>query len=474
MGEFEVLSPQKRELTSDKFSFFLFAVLAPVPVSYFYHLPGKLRKLKGLKMRKLFVILLITLLLSSFEVSKLHSQERRVKVIKKESRIALVIGNGAYKTSPLRNPVNDANDIADVLREKGFDVTLNTNASKPTMINSIREFGRKLRKGGVGLFYYAGHGMQVDGMNYLIPADANIQAEHEIPLESVNVNRILGYMKKAKNRLNMLILDACRDNPFARSFRSTSRGLAQMDSPLGTLIAYSTAPGKTAADGSGRNGIYTKHLLTHIRTSNLEVGQMLRVVRSKVRIETNGKQVPWESTSLEGNFYFSTFTGTKLRSSYQTLSSSAADAMIKQEGFFDSDRNKSGSFNNNYQARTINGDKVVIDWATGLMWHQSGSLEEMILGKVKQWIDNLNSSGYAGYYDWRLPTLEEGASLIESSRMNGDLYIDPVFSSRQLCIWIGDKTGSGDYDNWVVCFDAGKVLDYVLGGFFVRPVRTKQ
>jgi hypothetical protein len=305
----------------------------------------------------------------------------------------------------------------------------------------------------------------------------------------------------------MLILDACRDNPFARSFRSSSRGLAQMDSPLGTLIAYSTSPGKTAADGSGRNGIYTNHLLTHIRTSNLEVGQMLRVVRSKVRRETNGKQVPWESTSLEGSFYFSTgagpqqvdqvakpeitkpqikpdvqptLSGIQLRSSYQTLGKNDVGSMLKKRGFFSKNYgwnsswcNPGGDFKNQYESKIINRDKVVIDHTTGLMWHQSGSSDGMVSEKAEQWIRDLNNSEYAGYKDWRLPTLEEGASLLENSKQNGNLYIDPVFSKRQTWIWTGDKFDPGAA--WVVDFVEGNVYGSDLDGRnCVRPVRPEQ
>ena len=223
---------------------------------------------------------------------------------KSDRRIALVVGNAAYSSSPLRNPVNDAKDIGRLLLSKNFQTSLLLNADKRQMIEGIREFGNKLRKGGVGLFYYAGHGMQVAGRNYLIPINANIEIENEIPLEAVDVNRVLGYMDAAKNHLNIVILDACRDNPFARSFRSSAKGFAQMDAPNGTLIAYATSPGKTAADGSGENGIYTKHLLEQMQRPGLEVGPMFRFVRKAVRRETGGLQIPWEATSLEGSFYF--------------------------------------------------------------------------------------------------------------------------------------------------------------------------
>jgi formylglycine-generating enzyme required for sulfatase activity len=220
------------------------------------------------------------------------------------NRVALVIGNGSYKSAPLKNPVNDAKDIAAALKESGFKVTLKMNATKREMENSVRKFGKTLRKGGVGLFYYAGHGMQLKGRNYLIPINALIESESDVGYESLDAGRVLGKMEDAGNNLNIVILDACRNNPFARSFRSTTPGLARMDAPKGSLIAYATAPGSIAADGDGRNGVYTKHLLENIRKPGLTVEQVLKNVRVAVVSDTSSKQIPWEASSLMGNFYF--------------------------------------------------------------------------------------------------------------------------------------------------------------------------
>ncbi|MBF0288660.1 MAG: caspase family protein, partial [SAR324 cluster bacterium] len=223
---------------------------------------------------------------------------------KNEPRVALIIGNSDYKSSPLKNPVNDAKDMASVLEKKGFQVTLLTNADQRSMIEGARIFGKKLKKGGVGLFYYAGHGMQVRGRNYLIPTGANIDVEGDIEFEAVDVGRVLEKMDTAENRLNIVILDACRDNPFARSFRSSTKGLAQMDSPGGTLIAYATSPGKTAADGDGNNGLYTEYLLQQMAVPGMELAQMFKRVRAGVSKATNQQQIPWEASSVTGDFYF--------------------------------------------------------------------------------------------------------------------------------------------------------------------------
>lgn len=219
-------------------------------------------------------------------------------------RIALVIGNGAYKSSPLANPVNDANDIADALIKLSFSVVLKINADQRAMEDSIRAFGKKLRYGGVGLFYFAGHGLQVEGRNYLIPVGSDIESEADIKYEAVDAGRVLAQMEEAENGLNIIILDACRDNPFARSFRSSDRGLAKMDAPTGSILAYSTAPGSVAADGVGRNGLYTSMLLEHMMTPGHTIERIFKNVRIAVMKDSGERQVPWESSSLTGDFYF--------------------------------------------------------------------------------------------------------------------------------------------------------------------------
>ena len=222
----------------------------------------------------------------------------------KEQRVALVIGNSAYKVSPLKNPANDAEDIARALRGLGFQVTLKQNQGRDGMAQAIRAFGNQLKQGGTGLFYYAGHGMQVKGKNFLIPVDANIESEDEVPYRSIDANELLAKMEFARNRVNLVILDACRNNPFGRSFRSASQGLAQMDAPVGTLVAFATAPGSVAADGTGRNGLYTQHLLASMNQPGLKIEDVFKRVRQGVRKSSGDKQVPWENTSLEGDFFF--------------------------------------------------------------------------------------------------------------------------------------------------------------------------
>lgn len=221
-----------------------------------------------------------------------------------EGRVALVIGNSAYKDSPLTNPVNDATDIAKALQDAGFKVILKRNAGTRDMRQAIRDFGNELRRAEVGLFYFAGHGMQVRGNNYLLPVGADIQSEADAEDLAIDAAYALRTMEEAQVKISIAILDACRNNPFARSFRSASRGLAQMNAATGSLIAFATAPGSVAADGTGRNGVYTKHLLVSLGQGDTDILKVFQRTRAGVVKETGGKQTPWESTSLVGDFYF--------------------------------------------------------------------------------------------------------------------------------------------------------------------------
>jgi uncharacterized caspase-like protein len=219
-------------------------------------------------------------------------------------RTALVVGNAAYTMSPLRNPGNDAADMAAKLKQLGFHVMLRLDATRRQIEEAVDAFSRELRQGGVGLFYYAGHGVQVDGQNYLIPLDARLEESVDVKYQTIPAGWVLERMENAGNELNIVILDACRDNPFSRGWRSMQRGLAGIQAARGTLIAYATEPGGVAQDGSDRNGIYTKHLLSYITEPGWTVEHVFKQVRIAVVNETRGKQVPWESSSLLGEFYF--------------------------------------------------------------------------------------------------------------------------------------------------------------------------
>ena len=218
-----------------------------------------------------------------------------------EPKIALIIGNSAYRDAPLRNPVNDMRAIAQSLRGLGFTVLAHENTGKRAMELAILEFGRRLAEGGVGLFYYAGHGVQVRGRNYMVPVDAEIDTEAMTRVAAVDLDLVLEQMSEARNRVNVVILDACRNNPFERRVRGTSQGLAAVDAARGTLIAYATAPGSVAADGEGANGLYTEELLNALSVPGLKIEEVFKQVRVAVTRRSNGAQTPWESSSLTGD-----------------------------------------------------------------------------------------------------------------------------------------------------------------------------
>ena len=222
----------------------------------------------------------------------------------KPARVALVIGNGKYLHAPLSNPPNDAADMARELKAAGFTVIERENASLKEMVLALREFGDKLGRTSTGLFYFAGHGLQVRGRNYLVPVDADIAREDEVAFAALDVAAVMEKLDSARNPVNLVILDACRNNPFGRRLQLSQQGLAQIEAPPGTLIAFATSPGSAADDGGGRNGLYTRHLLEQMRKPGAPVEETFRNVRAAVRKDSAGRQVPWESTSLETHFAF--------------------------------------------------------------------------------------------------------------------------------------------------------------------------
>lgn len=224
-----------------------------------------------------------------------------------EARVALVIGNSSYRSAPLANPANDAADLAHALELKGFTVLVRENVSERGLKEAVETFASHLRKGGVGLFFFAGHGIQLKDQNYLLPTDLGFDSEADIAFKSVSAEYVLSRMADAGNRVNIVILDACRNNPFQQARRSISRGLGAMSvgrAEKGTFIAYATSPGATAADGEGRNGLYTKYLLRSLSGDDSDIDKVFGRVRSAVVQETDGDQVPWISSSLVGQFYF--------------------------------------------------------------------------------------------------------------------------------------------------------------------------
>ena len=206
--------------------------------------------------------------------------------------------------------MNDAKEVASALRDSGFETQEVLNATKLQMLEATRVFERKVINSDTALIYYAGHGAEVKGKNYMIPIGANIEREYELPEQAYDAAQWMEMLEGAKGtnakRVNIVILDACRNNPLTRGWRSSSAGLARMDAPVGTYLAYSTAPGKVASDGTGRqrNSPFAKHLVNAIKQPNLPIEQMFKLVRNGVVEETGGDQTPWDSSSLIGDFFF--------------------------------------------------------------------------------------------------------------------------------------------------------------------------
>ena len=251
-----------------------------------------------------------------------------------ETRIALVIGNGSYLNLPLKNPANDAKDVAAKLAELGFSVFAVIDGDLLAMNRAIRDFGNAIKRpDAVALFYYSGHGVQYRGANYLIPAKSDIQAPDELAFSAVNAELVYAKMESAGNKTNIVILDACRNNPFPGAERGGERGLAVVGNvqPPQSLIVYSTAPGKTAQDGEGRNGVFTAALLKHLADPALDAELMIRRVREEVIAGTGGVQVPWHNSSISGSGF--AFAGGA--SLYVTTDPPGAEVFIdgKSRGF---------------------------------------------------------------------------------------------------------------------------------------------
>ncbi len=222
-------------------------------------------------------------------------------------RIALVIGNANYRVATrLINPRNDAEGMAALLTKAGFQVDMQIDTDLKQMQAAIERFGKSIREPKVkfGLFYYAGHGLQQDWRNYLVPVSANIRQAADLLTQTVDVSDLLRYMEQPQERRSFLVvLDACRDNPFAGSFQPAAKGLSQFDAPVGSLLAFATSPGNVAQDGEGKNGLYTGYLLREFAVPGARLEDAFKRVRLSVRMASKGAQIPWESTSLEEDVF---------------------------------------------------------------------------------------------------------------------------------------------------------------------------
>lgn len=385
-----------------------------------------------------------------------------------EQRLALLIGNSSYTHGgSLANPVNDVRAMKTALEGLGFTVFKYENCPQKTMKRAMDEFGRELKGKDVGLFFYAGHGVQVKGHNYLIPVDAKLDNENDAEYDCVRADRVLAKMESVGSRTNIVILDACRDNPFERSWHRGTEGvgLAFMNAPSGSLIAYSTAPGKTALDGQGKNSPYTSALLEHLNTPNITVIEMFQGVRSAVIARSESKQIPWESTSLRGNFYFSTRVGDNRFSEEQARLERERREFEAAKAEFDRKQREAQREQVEVASRpqpthsrpspsTSNvtdrdgvyvayANGVVRDTSTGLEW-KAGPDRDTDWNEARSWVQSLGG-------DWRMPTMDELERLYQKGK--GDRNMTALLKTTGLRVWSVEERGSSGA--WAFSFISG-------------------
>jgi len=332
------------------------------------------------------IILIEVLIILILSVSVSYSQIATTN--QPQRKVALVIGNGTYVSSELANPENDAKAMKVALQSVGFTVIEFENLNQVQMKKAIDDFGIKLKSNDVGLFFYAGHGIQSKGNNYLIPVDAELKSEEEVELDCVDANRVLAKMEASGSKVNIVILDACRNNPFERSWTRSAdgKGLAFMNAPAGTLIGYATSPGSTASDGSGKNGLYTSAILESIQIPDITITQMFQNVGKIVSQKSGKQQTPWISSSMTGDFYFN--TGEIVRSEIQETNSNEIKTTYETNFFVDTIDNQRYKFikigNQVWMAENLKTAKL-----------NDGTAIPLVTDN-KEW-SNLKMSGYCFY-----------------------------------------------------------------------------
>ncbi|MCI5196181.1 MAG: DUF1566 domain-containing protein [Candidatus Electrothrix sp. AW5] len=406
-------------------------------------------------------------------------------------KVALVIGNGDYENRRLKNPVNDANDLSQELGRLGFDVMKRTNVTHQELDEALIKFKQKIKPGGVALFYFAGHGMQVNGINYLIPIGDPPHAEYQIKHKSVSANMVQEAMESTKSKLNIIILDACRDNPFEK-FRSSSRkGLAMMNTVKGMLIMYATDAGSVASDNQqGRNGLFTEKLLETLKIPGLSIEKVFKEIGKKVTNASGGKQEPWLSSKFYDDFYFipPKTTNRPPDPDPEKSINLGIDKETKTE------KTRIGKY-------IDNGDGTITDTETGLMWKRCAeglSGKNCEKGKAKEYtwndaVKRFKNVSYANYTDWRLPTIDELKTLVYCSKgvknkkngecnkgseiptINQQAFPNTKYD-RWSCYWSGSPGASNSDFAWYVDFFNGSSINYDrnIDFFAVRLVRSGQ
>jgi hypothetical protein len=485
-------------------------------------------------MRSIKLWLLVSLLLSLNLLADRGLFTEYQKKHGNEKKIALVIGNGKYKNfSKLKNPTNDSDSIARVLDQRGFEVIHIQNKTKKQMDKAIRKFSKKLKYAKVGLFYFAGHGIEVEKKNYIIPLKSDIKDSEDVPYEAIAVNEIVDRMRKSNTRLNMILLDACRNNPFKRGVG----GLAPMNQAKGTLIAYATDSGSSALDNPDENnGLFTKHILQAMNTPNLNQRDFFHKVRQSVYNESGETQLPYLNDGTIGVFYFNItdtpsyqkpkpqgnssfeFSSNKPTLYSLTVNTTPSNAQvtitnitpkykdgilleagkyklkIKAEGYYSkegqvelkSDLSISVALEKKRIAQTpkpsYSSNDTWRDSDTNLIWQVPVDSKEYNWSEAKRYCRDLHLGGYS---DWRLPSRDELKSILtkksypNSKSYGGKTYIKkPLLKSMTMkyqWFWSSTEKDTGWFEDgsaWIVVFNDGDDYNYdVSDRDFVRCVR---
>jgi len=421
--------------------------------------------------------LLIALILVYGMFSKAQADERSIKLAHNthgaERRVALVVGNSSYQDAPLKNPVNDADAMAHALRETGFEVIIRKNTDRRGLYLAIKDFGQRLKRSDVGLFYYAGHGVQVENSNFLLPVDlkgGDLQDAEDLRRDTFPLGELMERMRDAGTN-NIVILDACRDNPFiAKLSRSASRGLAKVVTPASTSVLYATDPGNTASDGSlGENGIFTKRLVEIMQQKGLELVDVMREVSLSVSRDTNGAQHPVFDGVLSSKFYFHAPEAEHVDAERKILEAEERDRLVKERAeqerrlreietkvlqaeerarlaeenaakvrkaqedaekkqlamlSLSSAEGRPGTLNlkkevSKYLVAT---DLTVTDTRTGIVWTKNANLahRSILFKRASSLVKEMNDSRYGGFDDWKLPSRSELKSLYSTVKAEGE------------------------------------------------------
>lgn len=335
---------------------------------------------------------------------------RRVRAAENDpSRLALVIGNSAYRQVPLVNPGNDARAMAELFGRAGFTVDARLDASRADMLAAIERFGAALRRPEISqvVFYYAGHGVQLEWRNYLLPVDAEVSSAEQLKQRCVDLNQLLGQFGAARDKTYIIILDACRNDPFGTSFRPEQKGLSQFDAPAGSLIAYATSPGNVASDGQSKNGLYTENLVRELSQREVRLEDALKRVRLNVRLASRGAQIPWETTSLESDFFL-------FRGAQKKLS----EAEIEKELEADIET-----------WTRIKGSRKLDDWVAYLRDFPNGRFTEIAQMRLARLLSETEKGSGAAPAPLGIPVVRNEAEY--EALPQGSTYLDPEGKLRR-------------------------------------------